>query len=216
MKKLVFLLLATLSLSAVAQDQLTEGVINSKMTMSSSDEQMKAQFEMIGDIAITTYFKDDKTRSETNNPMSGESVSIIDTEAKQMLTLMNNPMLGKKYSITEIDDSPDNTGVTVTKGDETKTILGYECQEYNVEMTQEGVKMTMDIYTTEEIAAANQQTVEFGEEFKGFPLLMTINVSQGGMDMSMTYEVTEVIDESVSDEKFSMTPPEGYEKMEGM
>ncbi|RAJ11793.1 DUF4412 domain-containing protein [Olleya aquimaris] len=216
MKKLVFLLLATFSLSVVAQDQLTEGVITSKMTMSSSDEQAKAQFEMIGDIPITTYFKDDKTRSETNNPMSGESVSIIDTEAKKMLTLMNNPMLGKKYLITDIEDSPDNSEVTITKGDETKTILGYECQEYNVEMTQEGVTMTMDFYTTEDIVAANQQTVEFGEEFKGFPLLMTMNVSQGGMDMTITYEVTEVKKEAVADEKFSMTPPEGYEKLEGM
>ncbi|WGD33830.1 hypothetical protein [Olleya sp. YS] len=216
MKKLVFLLLATFSISVVAQDQLTEGVMSSKMTMSSSNEEMKAQFEMIGDIAITTYFKDDKTRSETNNPMSGESVSIIDTEAKQMLTLMNNPMLGKKYTLTDIEDSPDTSGINVSKGDETKTILGYECQEYNVEMTQEGVTMTMDIYTTEDIVAANQQTVEFGEDFKGFPLLMTINVNQGGMDMSMTYEVTEVKKETVADEKFSMTPPEGYEKMEGM
>lgn len=216
MKKLVFLLLATFSLSVVAQDQLTEGVITSKMTMSSSDEQAKVQFEMIGDIPITTYFKDDKTRSETNNPMSGESVSIIDTEAKKMLTLMNNPMLGKKYLITDIEDSPDNSEVTITKGDETKTILGYECQEYNVEMTQEGVTMTMDFYTTEDIVAANQQTVEFGEEFKGFPLLMTMNVSQGGMDMTITYEVTEVKNEAVADEKFSMTPPEGYEKLEGM
>lgn len=216
MKKLVFLLMATFSLSMVAQEQLTEGVISSKMTMSSSNEDMQAQFAMIGDIGITTYFKADKTRSETNNPMSGESVSIIDTEAKKMLTLLNNPMLGKKYSLSDIADSPDTSGIKITKGDETKTILGYKCQEYNVEMSQEGVDMKMDIYTTEDIVAANQQTVEFGEDFKGFPLLMSITVNQAGMDMLMTYEVTEVKKETVADEKFDMTPPDGYELMEGM
>lgn len=216
MKKIVFLLMATFSISMVAQEQLTEGVISSKMTMSSSNEEMKAQFAMIGDIAITTYFKADKTRSETNNPMSGESVSIIDTEAKKMLTLLNNPMLGKKYTLTDIAESPDTSGIKITKGEGAKTILGYECQEYNVEMNQEGVDMKMDIYTTEEIVASNQQTVEFGEDFKGFPLLMSITVNQAGMDMLMTYEVTEVKKETVADEKFSMTPPDGYELMEGM
>jgi len=216
MKKLVFLLVATFSLSMVAQEQITEGVVSSKMTMSSSNEQMNEQFAMIGDIAIVTYFKADKTRSETNNPMSGETVSIIDTQEKKMLTLLNNPMMGKMYSLTDIADSPDNSGVKITKGDETKTILGYECQEYNVVMNQDGVDMKMDVYTTEAIVAANQQTVEFGEDFKGFPLLMNINVNQAGMDMSMTYEVTEVKKDTVADEKFSMTPPEGYELMEGM
>ncbi len=216
MKKLVFLLVATFSLSMVAQEKLTEGVIDSKMTMSSDNEQMKAQFEMIGDIAIKTYFKGDKTRSETNNPMSGESVSIIDTQAKKMLTLLNNPMMGKKYSETEIEANPDTSGITITKGEGTKTILGYTCNEYNVAMDQQGVTMTMDIYTTEAIEASNQQTVEFGEDFKGFPLLMTINVNQSGMQMQMTYEVIGVNKESVSDDKFDMTPPEGYEKMEGM
>ncbi|WP_289044730.1 DUF4412 domain-containing protein [uncultured Olleya sp.] len=216
MKKLVFLLLATFSISMVAQEKITEGVIASKMTMSSPNEQMNAQLQMVGDINIITYFKDDKTRSETNNPMSGESVSIIDTEAKQMLTLLNNPMMGKKFTLSDINETPDTSGIEITKGDETKTILGYDCEQYNITMNQQGVAMTMKVFTTEAIEASNQQTVELGEKFKGFPLLMTINVTQAGQDMAMTYEVTDIKKESVSDDKFSLTPPEGYEKMEGM
>ncbi|WP_397362091.1 DUF4412 domain-containing protein [Olleya sp. R77988] len=216
MKKLVFLLLATFSISMVAQEKLTEGVMASKMTMSSPNEEVNAQLSMVGDINIITYFKEDKTRSETNNPMSGESVTIIDAKAKKMLTLMNNPMLGKKYMATEIEDDADTSGIEVSKGDETKTILGYECQEYNVTMNAEGTTVTMDLFTTEQIVASSEQTAKFGDDFKGFPLLMTMKMSQQGMDLTMTYEITDIKKEAVSDDKFDMTPPEGYEKMEGM
>ena len=39
---------------------------------------------------------------------------------------------------------------------------------------------------------------------------MVFDVKQQGMDMVMTYEVTDVSKDTVPDDKFDMTVPEGY------
>jgi outer membrane lipoprotein-sorting protein len=106
----------------------------------------------------------------------------------------------------------DLKNVTITKGDETKNVLGYECQEYNVEVNKDGVVVKMDVYTTDKLSAISQQSTMMGADISGFPLFMTMNMSQMGMNLTITNEVTEIKEESVSDEKFDMTPPEGYEK----
>ena len=51
-----------------------------------------------------------------------------------------------------------------------------------------------------------------GADLKGYPLYLTMYMSQPGMNLTITQEVTEIKKESVSDDKFDMTPPEGYEK----
>lgn len=217
MKKYLFVLLVAFNLSAVAQEQLLEGVIASKMTMSSESPEVQAQLAMIGDINSVTYFKDNKTRTEVNNPMTGEAVNIIDSEAKKMLVMMNNPMAGgKQYAIKDITQpsEEDLKGMTITKTDETKTILGYVCNVYHVVMSKDGVNMTMDIFSTEKINAVNQQTTTFSEEFKGFPMYMKMTMNQMGMDIIMINEVTEVKGEAVDAEKFNMTPLEGYKKVD--
>jgi outer membrane lipoprotein-sorting protein len=55
-----------------------------------------------------------------------------------------------------------------------------------------------------------------GDKLKGFPLYMEMFVTQQGMNMTITNEVTELKKDKVDTSKFSMTPPEGYTKMEGM
>lgn len=205
-----------LSITINAQEKMTEGVIVTKMTMSSPNEQVQAQLAMMGEIISTTYFKNEFTRSETSSPMTGEATSIIDTKNKKMLTLMNSPALGGKiYSENFYEPSEEDLkNITITKGDKTKTILGYTCNEYNVVTTVNGVEAKMTMYTTEAIEAANQQTTALGEAFKGFPMYMEVNVEQMGMAMRMTYEATKINAEKVADDKFDMTAPEGYKKMD--
>ena len=215
MKKNLFILLLAFSLSTVAQEKLIEGIVSSKMVMSSSSPEMQAQLAMIGEINSITYFKNNKTRTETTNPMTGETVNIIDSETMTMLQFMSNPMIGKQYAINPIEPSKEDLEkITITKGDETKTILGYECQEYNIIIKQDGAEVKMDMYSTEEIQALNQQTIAFGKEYKGYPMQMTITVNQMGMEIVVTTEATEVKKEVVTDEKFDMTPPEGYKKVD--
>jgi hypothetical protein len=217
MKKLIFVLVLALNLTVFAQEKITEGVLASKQTMTSDNDQLNAQLAMIGDINTTTYFKGNKTRSETSNPMSGESFYIMDSEANEMMTAMNNQMVGKKYMVKSLELTEEETkDVVVTKGDETKTVLGYECQEYNVTVNKDGVVINMDVFTTDKISAMSQQTQMVGAKIEGFPMFMTLTMSQMGMNMTINHEVTAVNSESVSNDKFDMTPPEGYEKTDNI
>lgn len=213
MKKLIFVLVLALNLSVFAQEKLNEGVVTSKQTMSSDNEQVQAQLAMVGEIVSTTYFKGNKTRTETFNLMSGNTTTVMDAEANEMMVAMDNQMVGKKYMTKSIDpESDDMKDVKVEKGDETKEILGYTCQEYNLTTTKDGTEVQMDIYVTDKISAMSNQVTQLGAKLPGFPMYMEMNVSQMGMSMKITSEVTEVKKESVSDDKFDMTPPEGYEK----
>tara|TARA_R100001377_G_scaffold71000_1_gene46509 strand:+ start:299 stop:961 length:663 start_codon:yes stop_codon:yes gene_type:complete len=217
MKKLIFVLVFALSLTGFAQDAMTEGVAKSKQTMSSDNEQMQAQLAMVGDILTTTYFKSDKTRSETFNLMSGNTTTIMNGETKEMLTYMDNQMTGKMYSVSDMTISEEDMKDTqVVKGDETKTILGYVCQEYNVTVEKDGATVAIDMYVTDKIQAMNPQVAQMGAKIDGFPLYMKMDVSQMGMALTITSEVTEINKETVSDEKFDMTPPEGYKKSDNL
>jgi uncharacterized protein YrzB (UPF0473 family) len=213
MKKLLFIAFVTLTSLGFAQEAITEGVVSSKQTMSTDNAELQGQLAMIGDIITTTYFKGNKTRSETNNFMTGSSIAIMDNDNNQMIMTLNNQMTGKKYVIQSMEASEENKeNVTVTKGDKTKNVLGYECQEYLVEVNKEGVVVKMEVYTTDKVSAISQQSTMMGADLNGFPMYLTMNMSQMGMNLTITQEVTEIKKESVPDDKFDMTPPEGYEK----
>ena len=213
MKKILSVILLTLSLTGFSQEDISEGIILSKQTISSDNEQANAQFSMLGDIITTTYFKDTKSRSETSNPMSGNMVSIIDSNSKEMLVLMDNEMVSKKYiTKSTVPSEEDLKNIEVVKGEEVKTILGYKCAQYNVKINKAGVVVNMELFATDKLSAISHQATMLGDNFSGFPLLMTMNMSQMGMNMTITHEVTEIKIETVSNDKFDMTPPEGYEQ----
>ena len=217
MKKLLYIAICILTVSTYAQKQIDEGVIISKQTMSSDNEQMNAQLAMLGEMITTTYFKNNKSRSETSNPMAGTTVFIADNAANKSIMFMDNAMLGRKYvegDVTPSDEDLEN--IKVEKTNEKKTILGYECIKYNVNMIKDGTDVKMVVYATDKLNAITQQTATFGKDFSGFPLQMTLAVEQQGMKLDLIIEVTEVKAEKVSDDKFDMTPPEGYTKGENI
>lgn len=217
MKKLLLILTLSLSVSMFAQEKITEGIVTSKQSVSSDNEQMNAQLSMLGDMMTTTYFKGDKTRSETSNPMAGTTVFIGDNATKKALMLMDNAMMGKKYMETDMTPSAaDLENVSIEKTNETKTILGYECVKYNVTMKKDGADVKGAIYATDKLHAISQQTTAFGDAFKGFPMHMTLVLEQQGFKMNMVTEVTEVKSEKIADDKFNMTPPEGYTKTDNL
>lgn len=217
MKKILFIVAVTLSVTMFAQKQIDEGVVISKQTMSSDNEQMNAQLAMLGDMVTTTYFKNDKSRSELSNPMTGNTVFIADNNSKKSLVLMDNAMIGKKYMESDISPSEDDLeNIAIEKTNETKTILGYECTKYNVVMNKDGAEVKMEIYATDKLKAISQQATAFGKEFSGFPMYMAMAIDQQGMKMNMVIEVTEVKSEPVADAMFSMTPPEGYSKADNI
>lgn len=217
MKKLFFIALGMMTLSMAAQKDIEEGVITSKQTMSSDNEQMNAQLAMLGDMTTTTYFKNDKSRSETNHPMAGTTVFIADNSANKSIIFMDNAMMGKKYVEGSVQPSAEDLkNIKVEKTSETKNILGYDCTKYNISMLKDGADVKMTVYATDKLKAITQQTANFGDKFTGFPLLMNFAVEQQGMKLDLNIEVTDIKAEKISDDKFDMTPPEGYSKTESL
>lgn len=217
MKKILVLLLMSFSLASIAQEKITEGILIGKQSMSSDNEEMNSQLKLMGDTPSTIYFKGDKSRSETSSPMTGEITIIMDNGKKELLMLMSSPMQGKKYALQTIETKPEDLeNVTISKGEETKTILGYDCQQYIIKMNEQGQEMEMHMYTTDKISAPTQSTTNFAGKIDGFPLYFVIKMSQMGSTIEVVSEVTEIKKEKVSDDKFSLTPPEGFEKMEEM
>lgn len=218
MKKLLVLSMAMLlSMTMTAQEKIEEGIMTIKQTISSDNEQMNAQLASMSPPDSKTYFKDDKSRSDTSSIMTGDITIIINGAEKQMLMLMDQPAMGKKYMLQSTDPSAeDMENVKVEKGNETKSILGYECQQYMVTMTQNGQDVEMEMFTTDKISAISQNTTAMGTKVEGFPLYYVLKMSQMGANLEITSEVIKIDKVSVSDDKFSMTPPEGYTKIEGM
>ncbi|WP_299889963.1 hypothetical protein [uncultured Lacinutrix sp.] len=214
MKKILILLALSLSVVVYAQEKLEEGILMVKVSMSSDDEQMNTQLAMVGDMESTTYFKGQKSRNENNNPMTGEIITILDNEKKEMLMLMNNPMYGKMFAKSNIEMSEeDEKGIVIKKGEESKKILGYDCDQYFVSANIQGQEMEMEIFSTKEIIAYSQQTATYGNKIEGFPLYVEMTMNQGPVKMTIVTETTDIKKELVSDDKFDMTPPKGYEEI---
>ena len=214
MKKFILVALLSLSVSVFAQKEIKEGVMTTKVTMSSDNEQVNASFAMIGDIGATTHFKGNKARTEQTNQMTGTQTSIVDQEAEKMLMLMDVPVMGKKYMKQDTKKSEEELkDVSVTANGESKTVAGYDCKGYDVVSKVNGQEIKMKMFVTDKILAQEQYTAMLGGKLKGFPLHMVISMNQGGMAMDITMEVTEVKAESVPDSKFDMTVPEGYTEM---
>ena len=215
MKNLICLfLVGSLAFVSCAQDTFEEGKLVTKQTMKSDNEQVNAQLKMVGDVESVSYIKGDKSRTEVSSAMTGVVTTIVDADSKKMLILMDNPQMGKIYSSQDITLSEeDKNSIEVKKGEETKTILGYDCQQYFATVTKQGQAVNMEMLVTDAIKAPSQQTAEFGDKIKGFPLYVKIDMSQMGAEMTVISEVTEIVKESVSADMFDLTPPEGYEAM---
>ncbi|MCC1485481.1 DUF4412 domain-containing protein [Winogradskyella immobilis] len=218
MKKTLILALAlSMSFVALAQEKITEGILVSKQTIStpSDNVQTKMQIASLGEMQTTIYIKGVKSRSELSNPQSGDVTTISDMDKKEVLMIMDSPTIGKGYMLQKIELTEEVlNSINLVEGTETKTILGYECKQYTVKINQGGQEIEMELFTTDKIAAeASQQATMLGDKLKGFPLYSVTKMNQLGTDMIITTEITEIKKGEVADEKFSLTPPEGYRKM---
>lgn len=215
MKKTILLVLISISVNTFSQKKIEEGVVFTKLTMSSENAQVNAQLAMMGDMNTTTYFKGNKSCTEMKSPMAGDNTMIIDGDAKKMLSLLSNPMLGKKYTQEDIKVSDEDLkNITITEKGDSKTILNYVCKGYDIAIKKDGVTLQLTMYATNKIKAPTQNTILLGDQFKGYPMYLETEVNQGGMLMKIVMEATEIREEEVADTKFSFAIPEGYSKME--
>jgi len=215
MKKLVTLFVLMLALIATSQDKFTEGVIIMKQSMTSPNEVINASLASLGEIITTTYVDGNKSRTESSNPMSGDVTVIMDSDASMSLQLMDVPGMGKKYVSQKIEITEEMLkNITIEEGSETKNVLGYDLKHFIVTMNQQGSEMKMEMFVTDKIdRVMTQQTAILGNKVKGFPLYMITTMSQMGSEIVITTEVTKIDPQPVDDDKFNLTPPEGYTKM---
>lgn len=214
MRILIVLLFIAFNSNVLAQQLVTEGVIKTKMTMSSEDETVNSQLRLMGDMIMTTYFKGSSSKSEMNNPMAGNTITIVNEDSKKILTLLDNPFLGKKFNEQTLNISKEDLDkIKFTENGKTKTIAGYKCKGYDVVTSVDGKENKMTYYTTDKIKAITQNNAMLGDKFIGFPMYIVSSIFQSGMVMTVTMEVTEVKSEKVDETLFKIVIPEGYTKM---
>jgi hypothetical protein len=152
----------------------------------------------------------DKTYSEMNLPFDLEE--MMPPEAKQMLDAM------------DISSSVTDTG-------ETKTINGWNCKKYLVEISVSMMGMdmpiTMDMWTSKDLGvdmkefkdlytktlAANPMFQDFIEDFdkmEGYPVLTEFTMDVMGAQQKYTEQVTSVENKSAPAGTYEL--PEGYTK----
>jgi GLPGLI family protein len=201
-----FAVLTILSVSA-QKSKPFEGTIAYSISFEGSGLPQEAM-SMLNGAESVTYIKGDKRRTDLNMAIQS-TTAIMDTKAKQIITLMD--IMGQKYlirmneaDIKKEDEKAPETSIRYL--DEKKMIAGYNCKKAEVTVKgKEGKEEVMGVYYTEEIPASEMKSAYKG--LKGFPMEYTIN--QGGLKMAFTTK--SVSKEPVPDSKFEV-PKDGYKE----
>ena len=215
MKKLtVILFLLIMCLPLFAQDKEFEGKASFKVT---SYEEGGADFDY--------YIKDGSFRMD----LKGEegNVSIVQTD-ESMLLLMHDNKMYMEFPKAMMDmmeaqkqykaESNENENIKPTKTGNTKEILGYDCEEW--EMTDEDNNKVI-MWVTDEVGnfMFMDSPMEQGDkpawhdeisENGYFPMHITVIDEDGTKEA--VWEVTELEEMELSSDVFST--PEGYEQMD--
>ncbi|MEP2668494.1 MAG: DUF4412 domain-containing protein [Cyclobacteriaceae bacterium] len=123
----------------------------------------------------------------------------------------------KTYSVLSGGNNNGND-VKVTKTAESASILGYKCQKYQVEMTEQGKKLTQYIWATTELKGIDMRSLSdekmrnsaIYKEIDGFPLKMQMVMPE----MEMTMEAKEVKEQSLPANEFII--PSNFKEVKGM
>lgn len=209
MKKLLLVTaLIFISVSALAQKKIKEGVINTTQSFYINGKLIKKEFQII-------YFDGLKSNIESYSSLSGHSNLIYDVEKKQMLTLLKTSIKDKKYHLNAITSSNRNSNsIKLTRGNKTKNILGFDCKEEIVKLKKNGIDLTITMFTTDKINfVVNNETIDLVNVVNGHPMYSEIVLKQDGVVSKIVTKTVMVKGQNVSKEKFSLKPPKGYTKM---
>lgn len=210
-KQLLTLAFAIIAIMGYAQ--LTEGKISYDMKYSSDDPEMAAYAGMMAGSSMTVYMKDKFSRADIKMGSMMELTTVVDTDTKDALMLMNISMLGMKngtkFNLDDADEEEmDEEDFHVELTDETKEILGYSCKKAILEDVDGN---EMYFWYTEDIQFNKEGNQYMRKEVPGQPLEFEINAD----GLTINFEATSVETEiSKKDAKtiFSMDIPEGYEE----
>jgi len=206
LKTLIFVFTLVGGTSAVAQ--ISEGIITAKQTFNSDDAEIRSQLSMLGETSVKTYFKHGNMRVEMKSPI-GTTTTISQAKSKEALVLINSPLLGQKYIKQTSGNVETDNGVDIEKTSETKTILGYKCIKYIISSED----TDMIFWVAPDLSSISAATKgQYSDKIVGLPLITEVEASQMGINFTIKLEVTEIKEMEVSDDKFQLTIPDGYEE----
>lgn len=207
-------LLSSLTFATSALAELKEGVISYEMTMSSTDEEVQNNLDMLGPTQITMTFNKDFVKTESQSMMMVQK-TIFDLNKDKGLMLQE--MMGKKVAIFMTREEAEGVSrrgrkeddITYEKTDEYKTILGYECRKV-IAKTENGV---ITMFVNDEIVSDLPNSQFYSEKIGGLVLEMKMDMEQNGRTFSMNYVATSIKEKIKEKEPFSMEVPKGYKEM---
>ncbi len=213
------LLLAITSCMAInlsAQD-ISEGLIKMEISdVSSEDQQIAAQLEMMKGTETNYYFNADQSLT-TANMMGGmitmKNLFMNDSEAMTILfDVMGQKMMvesskeDRKEAEAEQKEAMEDFEIVYDKED-TKEILGYKCYKATIKGGEE-MLMTFEMYISPDVKASSKMIQGLQAfEIDGFPLEYVMDMGK----MSMTYSTTELLDKV--DANIFNVNTDGYKKM---
>jgi len=181
-----------------------EGVVVYDMILDKNSGLPPEAAALLKGSTITTYIKGDLRRTDTNTPMSSQSI-IIDEKAKTVVSLMD--IMGQKYLIrmSPEDGKEQFSTPEIKYMEETKTIAGYACKKAEITIkSKEGKEDKINVFYTDEIIDSWIRPAYKG--LKGFPMEYAIN--QNGMKLTLIAK--NVSKEKVPDSKFEI--PKDYKE----
>jgi len=197
MKKVLFtlLVLAVGQLGLNAQ-KTVQGTVAYKYTISGEGSEMMAgmmpekMVVVYGDNAMMTYME--------GGMMAGMMGKVIVNNGKGFVIKEDTETV---YNMSEEDmksaeaQQEAQTGKATKVDGKTKEILGYQCQLYQVEVSQNGQKSMQNIWVTEELkapemkgagATAMNQGMMGAIDIDGFPMEVVVNIPQTSMEMVLS------------------------------
>ena len=165
-----FLLCGSLLFAQTPAKRIPEGIITYSVEwkLPENMQQMAANFPA----ELTVFFKGDSSSLKTESQMYS-STSILNTKSEYERMLLDIPMMGKKLSVIFTPADQEKVAekmpeLTLKAGTETKDVLGYKAQKYDVNEKKSG--QNFEAWFTKDIEVTPNTLSRFYDKGYGFPI----------------------------------------------
>ena len=165
-----FLLCGSLLFAQTSAKRISEGTITYlvEWKLPENMQQMAANFPT----ELTVFFKGDSSSLKTESQMYS-STSILNTKSEYERMLLDIPMMGKKLSVIFTPADQEKVAekmpeLTLKAGTETKEVLGYKAQKYDVNEKKSG--QNFEAWFTKDIEVTPNTLSRFYDKGYGFPI----------------------------------------------
>lgn len=216
MKKVFLtLIVLTTGIFGLQAQKTVQGTVAYKYTISGEGSEMMAG--MMPEKMVVVYGKNAMMTYMEGGMMAGMMGKVVVNNGKGYVIKEDTETI---YNMSDEDmksaeqQQAEQTGKSTKVEGKTKEIMGYNCQLYQVEVTQNGQKSTQNIWVTEELkapemkgagATSMNQGMMGAIDIDGFPMEVEVNIPQTSMKMVL----------SVTDLKMEKPNPAMFAKPEG-